>query len=70
MSTRTHIWVPVRYKAYCALGAHEVVKGAWLRYRIGDYYRSASCDQCLAKSGITRPSAVVEDQGESGGDAA
>lgn len=51
----THSWWQVRSGVRCALGAHLVAAGEWVRTRIGDYYRLASCEACLKASGIERP---------------
>lgn len=55
----THIWTVVLRSLFCALGNHDVPVGQWVRYRIGDYARRASCERCLAAVGIERPQRKV-----------
>lgn len=51
-----HFWTQVRIRLYCALGAHHVETGTWVRQRRGDHMRAASCETCLTNQyGISRP---------------
>lgn len=52
----THAWFLVRVFRRCALGGHEVGPGTWMRKRLGDYRQLESCEDCLKRIGIHRPS--------------
>jgi hypothetical protein len=51
-----HFWTQVRARLYCALGAHDVGPGTWVRERRGDPLRMKSCAACLeSQYKIVRP---------------
>lgn len=44
-----HYWMQTQSHLFCALGAHDVYAGVWVRMRRGDHFRRASCEDCLEK---------------------
>lgn len=51
-----YVWIQVRVQLFCHLGNHDVAPGAFVRRRRGDYRGFNSCDTCLARQGVHRPS--------------